>query len=284
MKVEHVEYLMGDGVVLRGEALGPQNGRPVLLLHGGGQTKHAWGAAAKSLAQRGWRAIALDQRGHGESDWAPRGVYKIDDFARDMRAVTASMQQPPAVVGASLGGLASMLGAGEAQRPADVASAVIFVDITPTVERAGVERIISFMQARMHVGFADLDEAADYVASYLPDRPRPKSTAGLEKNLRRRDDGRWYWHWDPGFMTDIDTRMEDRDPTRMREATRRLAMPALLVRGGKSDLVTPETAQEFVDLAPNARFVDVAAAGHMVAGDKNDVFIEAVTAFLDEVS
>jgi pimeloyl-ACP methyl ester carboxylesterase len=284
MKVEHVEYLMGDGVVLRGEALGPQNGRPVLLLHGGGQTKHAWGAAAKSLAQRGWRAIALDQRGHGESDWAPRGVYKIDDFARDMRAVTASMQQPPAVVGASLGGLASMLGAGEAQRPADVASAVIFVDITPTVERTGVERIISFMQARMHVGFADLDEAADYVASYLPDRPRPKSTAGLEKNLRRRDDGRWYWHWDPGFMTDIDTRMEDRDPTRMREATRRLAMPALLVRGGKSDLVTPETAQEFVDLAPNARFVDVAAAGHMVAGDKNDVFIEAVTAFLDEVS
>ena len=275
---------MGDGVVLRGEALGPQNGRPVLLLHGGGQTKHAWGAAARSLAERGWRAIALDQRGHGESDWASSGVYKIDDFARDMRTVAASMQQPPAVVGASLGGLASMLGAGEAQKPADVASAVIFVDITPTVERAGVERIISFMQARMHVGFADLDEAADYVASYLPDRPRPKSTAGLEKNLRRRDDGRWYWHWDPGFMTDIDTRMEDRDPARMKEATRRLAMPALLVRGGKSDLVTPETAQEFVDLAPNARFVDVAAAGHMVAGDKNDVFIEAVTAFLDEVS
>ena len=275
---------MGDGVVLRGEALGPQNGRPVLLLHGGGQTKHAWGAAARSLAERGWRAIALDQRGHGESDWAPSGIYKIDDFARDMRTVTASMQQPPAVVGASLGGLASMLGAGEAQEPADVASAVIFVDITPTIERAGVERIIGFMQARMHVGFADLDEAADYVASYLPDRPRPKSTAGLEKNLRRRDDGRWYWHWDPGFMTDIDTRMEDRDPARMREATRRLAMPALLVRGGKSDLVTPETAQEFVDLAPNARFVDVAAAGHMVAGDKNDVFIEAVTAFLDEVS
>ena len=284
MKAEHIEYLMGDGVVLRGEALGPQNGRPVLLLHGGGQTKHAWGAAARSLAERGWRAIALDQRGHGESDWAPSGVYKIDDFARDMRTVTASMQQPPAVVGASLGGLASMLGAGEAQEPADVASAVIFVDITPTVERAGVERIISFMQAQMHVGFADLDEAADYVASYLPDRPRPKSTAGLEKNLRRRDDGRWYWHWDPGFMTDIDTRMEDRDPARMREATRRLAMPALLVRGGKSDLVTPETAQEFVDLAPNARFVDVAAAGLMVAGDKNDVFIEAVTAFLDEVS
>lgn len=84
-------------------------------------------------------------------------------------------------------------------------------------------------------------------------------------------------------MTDIDTRMEDRDPARMRAATKRLSMPALLVRGGKSDLVTPQTAQEFVELAPNARFVDVASAGHMVAGDKNDVFIEAVTTFLNEV-
>jgi pimeloyl-ACP methyl ester carboxylesterase len=172
------------------------------------------------------------------------------------------------------------LGAGEAPEPSKVASAVVLVDITPTVERAGVERIVNFMRARMDEGFATLDDAADYVASYLPDRPRPKSTAGLEKNLRRRDDGRWYWHWDPGFMTDVDVRMEDRDPNRMRAATRRLDMPALLVRGGKSDLVTPETAAEFVSLAQNARFVDVAAAGHMVAGDRNDVFIDAVTGFL----
>jgi pimeloyl-ACP methyl ester carboxylesterase len=283
MNSKPVEYRMSDGIVLRGDALGPENGRPVLLLHGGGQTRHAWGAAANALAERGWRAVAIDQRGHGDSDWASNNFYRIDNFASDMRSIATSMRQPPAVVGASLGGLASMLGAGEAENPSAVASAIIFVDITPTVERAGVERIVSFMQARMMDGFADLDEAADYVASYLPDRPRPKSNAGLEKNLRRRDDGRWYWHWDPGFMTDIDTRMEDRDPARMRAATKRLSMPALLVRGGKSDLVTPQTAQEFVELAPNARFVDVASAGHMVAGDKNDVFIEAVTTFLNEV-
>lgn len=281
MTPEPFQQTMADGVVLRGDAYGPAAGRPVLLLHGGGQTRHAWGGAARALAEHGWRAIAVDQRGHGDSDWASDHFYRIDHFATDMRALATAMPSPPAVVGASLGGLATLLGAGEAAEPAKVASAVVLVDITPTVERAGVERIVNFMQKRMHDGFTSLDDAADYVASYLPDRPRPKSTAGLEKNLRRREDGRWYWHWDPGFMTDIDTRMEDRDPARMKAATRRLAMPALLVRGGKSDLVTPETAREFVDLAPDARFVDVAAAGHMVAGDQNDVFIQAVMSFLD---
>lgn len=275
------EFEMSDGVVLRGDAYGPSDGRTVLLLHGAGQTRHAWGAAAASLAARGWRAVALDQRGHGDSDWAKDRFYRIDHFAADLRAVSQALGGPPSVVGASLGGLAAMLGAGEAEDPLAVAAAVVLVDITPTVERAGVERIVNFMQKRMHDGFADLEDAADYVASYLPDRPRPKSTAGLEKNLRLGEDGRWRWHWDPGFMTDLDTRMEDRDPARMGAAAKRLFMPALLVRGGKSDLVTPETAREFVELAPNARFVDVAAAGHMVAGDKNDVFIDAVTGFLE---
>lgn len=283
MSGEPVEFPMADGVVLRGDAYGPADGKAVVLLHGGGQTRHAWGGAAMALAARGWRAVAIDQRGHGGSDWADDHFYRIDHFARDMRAVATSFDAPPAVVGASLGGLASLLGCGEAEDPAAIASAVILVDITPTVERAGVERIVNFMMKRALDGFADLDEVADYVASYLPDRPRPKTTAGLEKNLRRGEDGRWYWHWDPGFITDIETRMEDRDPERMKAAAARLFMPALLVRGGKSDLVTPETAQEFVDIAPNARFVDVVAAGHMVAGDQNDVFIEAVTGFLDAV-
>ncbi len=274
-----IEYKMADGVVLRGDTYGDAANPPVLLLHGGGQTRHAWGGAAVALAKAGFYAVALDQRGHGDSDWAPGGLYRIGDFAADMRTVAQTFGTLPASVGASLGGLATMLGCGEADDSSAIARAIVLVDITPTVERAGVERIVNFMQEKMHEGFATLDDVADYVAAYLPDRPRPKSTAGLEKNLRQRD-GRWYWHWDPGFMTDLDARMEDRDPERMKAATRRLSMPALLVRGAKSDLVTPETAKEFVDLAPKGQFVDVGGAGHMVAGDKNDVFIDAVMGFL----
>ena len=276
-----VQYQMADGVILRGDAYGSTDGPPVLLLHGGGQTRHAWGGAATALAGADFYAVAIDQRGHGDSDWAPGNDYTITNFATDMRTVAETFATPPASVGASLGGLATLLGCGEADDPAAIARAVVLVDITPTVERAGVERIVNFMQERMIEGFANLDEVADYVAAYLPDRPRPKSTAGLEKNLRQRD-GRWYWHWDPGFMTDIDARMDDRDPERLKAATRRLSMPALLVRGGKSDLVTPQTAREFVDLAPRGQFVDVGGAGHMVAGDKNDVFIDAMMGFLDD--
>ena len=280
MMPKMIEYRMADGIILRGDAYGPEDGNVVLLLHGGGQTRHAWGSAAKALAARGWRAVALDQRGHGESDWAHDNFYAIDHFAADMRLVAQTFSSPPAVVGASLGGLASMLGCGEVDDPETIASAIVLVDITPTVKRAGVDRILNFMRARMCDGFADLNEVADYVASYLPDRPRPKSTAGLAKNLRLRENGRWYWHWDPGFITDTDVRMDDRDPERAKAATRRLTMPSLLVRGANSDLVTPETAQEFVELAPKGQFVDVATAGHMVAGDQNDVFVAAITGFL----
>ena len=98
---------MADGVVLRGDAYGASDRPPVLLLHGGGQTRHAWGGAATALANAGFYAVAIDQRGHGDSDWAPGNDYAITDFATDMRMVAESFATPPASVGASLGGLAT---------------------------------------------------------------------------------------------------------------------------------------------------------------------------------
>ena len=234
--------------------------------------------SAERLAAAGWTAYTIDQRGHGESDWHPGGAYEIDRFAEDVRDICQSFPKPPAVVGASLGGISSLLAQGESD--ADILSALVLVDITPRVEKAGVERIINFMAEKAETGFATLEECADYVASYLPHRKRPKDLSGLMKNLRLRDDGRYYWHWDPRFVTDTDRRMEDRDPERMIAAARQLRCPALLVRGGSSDLVSEEVAREFLDLVPQAEFADVAGAGHMVAGDKNDAFTDAVLPFL----
>jgi pimeloyl-ACP methyl ester carboxylesterase len=269
------------GLRLRAEAFGGEAGPPVLLLHGGGQTRHAWGGTARALAEDGWSAVAVDLRGHGESDWAPDGDYAFERFAADVVAMARGFAAPPVLVGASLGGIASLLAVGLEGAPA---RALVLVDIAPRFELAGAARIIAFMTARPE-GFASLEEAADAVASYLPHRERPRELGGLAKNLRRGADGRLRWHWDPRFVAPDRPRHSVEDlPARLDEAARALRLPTLLVRGQLSDLLSEEGARHFLELAPHARYADVSGAGHMVAGDRNDRFTRAVRDFLrDEV-
>src|SRR5699024_31719 len=126
---------------------------------------------------------------------------------------------------------------GESGDGEDLASALVLVDVVPRVEREGTDRISRFMTGNPD-GFANFEEAADAVAAYLPHRPRPKSTGGLRKNLRQRDDGRWYWHWDPEFVTGELRPETHRLVERMCDAARRVRVPALLVRGTLSDVVS----------------------------------------------
>ena len=256
--------------------------RTVLLLHGGGQTRHAWGRTARRLAGAGWRAVALDQRGHGDSAWIESGAYGFSDFARDVEAVArrlaANHGPKPVAIGASLGGMAALL----AQGAAPVLDGLVLVDIVPRMDPRGVAHIQGFMRARADEGFGSIEEAAAAVSAYLPHRPRPASLDGLRKNLRLRADGRWRWHWDPRFLDGPNAVGADRDEVEARavQAARSLAIPTLLVRGGSSELVTPEAVEEFQALAPHAEYADVAEARHMVAGDRNDVFGDAVLRFL----
>lgn len=288
------ERLVGAGLELVADVTGPVEGAPVLLFHGGGQTRHSWHHTALVLARRGRRTYNVDLRGHGESDWAPDADYFIEAFAADVVALarTATARDThgrrPALVGASLGGISSLVAIGDAPEP--IASALVLVDVAPHIERSGADRIGSFMMEHMESGFASLDEVADAIAAYNPHRPRPTNLDGLRKNLRERD-GRWYWHWDPAFITgrrgsDDETRSLT-DPDRMDAAAERLVttqLPTLLVRGRQSDLLSEQGAQEFLTAVPHARFVDVAGAGHMVAGDRNDLFNDAVVDFLDDVA
>lgn len=274
-----VSFAGQGGVTVRGDAWGDPGARPVLLLHGGGQTRHSWSSCGAALASEGWHAIALDLRGHGDSDWAPDGDYSFDAFVADLREILGELDRRPVLVGASLGGITSLLAEGESAEP--VASALVLVDIVPSLHREGVERILAFMSGSPD-GFANLEEAADSIAEHLPHRPRPKDLTGLRKNLRLHEDGRYRWHWDPQFLTGDRRPAATRNPDRLRAAARAVRAPTLLVRGRKSELVTAEGVKEFLALVPHARFVDVAEAGHMVAGDQNDAFTEAVRDFLSE--
>jgi pimeloyl-ACP methyl ester carboxylesterase len=269
-----------DGIRLAGDAYGDPASPPVVLLHGGGQTRHAWGGTAAALARAGWHALALDLRGHGDSDWDKNGDYSVDALAADLRCVVAALGTPPAVVGASLGGITALLAEGESPEP--LSRAIVLVDVAPRVEPLGVHRIISFMTGKPE-GFATLEEAADAVAAYNPHRPRPKDVSGLQKNLRRGADGRYRWHWDPAVIGGSRRPNATQNPERQENAARRLRVPTLLVRGRVSDLLSERGAQAFLALVPHARYADVSGAGHMVAGDRNDAFTRAVVDFLAEL-
>jgi pimeloyl-ACP methyl ester carboxylesterase len=268
------------------------SGSPVLLLPGGGQTRHAWYKTAEQIARKGHTAFALDQRGHGDSEWIANGAYEISDYAADARVVAAELTRrsgtKPIVIGASLGGTASLLAEGQSERDkgGNVFSALVLVDITPRVDQAGVAKIHSFMRANARDGFASIAHAAQAVADYLPQRPRPKSNEGLKKNLRLSPDGRWRWHWDPRFLDGPRAIETDRQglEAALIEAARRIQIPALLVRGGSSELVKEAHVKEFLQLVPHAEFVDVSDARHMVAGDRNDHFATAVLSFIGRLS
>jgi pimeloyl-ACP methyl ester carboxylesterase len=274
----------GAGVRLAGDARGEEGAPIVILLHGGGQTRHSWHGTADRLAEAGWRALTIDLRGHGDSEWSPDGTYSGQRFGDDVSALVAQQPSRPALVGASLGGISSLIAAGA--HPDSVAGLVV-VDVAIRIEQEGAMKIGNFMRSGMD-GFASLDEAAEAIAAYNPNRPRPQSLEGLKKNLRLRD-GRWHWHWDPQFITPMNDqpavdglrRSRLTSEAQLSDAARRVTCPTLLVRGRSSDILSVEGAEHFLSLVPHAEFVDVEGAGHMVAGDRNDTFSDAVIEFLD---
>nr|WP_246372347.1 alpha/beta hydrolase [Gordonia humi] len=253
------------------------SGAPIVLLHGGGQTRHSWDRSARALAARGREVYTIDLRGHGDSSWAPDADYSIDAFVADLLVVLGTLDAAPILVGASLGGITSLCATGE--HPGS-AAALVMVDVVVDVEPEGIGRIQDFMTGHMD-GFASLDEVADAVAAYNPERRRPRNLDGLKKNVRLHDDGRWYWHWDPAFI--ISSGNEPRrhtDPARLGAAAREVTVPTLIVRGGKSDVVSEAGVASMLELVPHADVADVSAAGHMVAGDDNQVFAAAIDEFL----
>lgn len=250
-------------------------GPTVLMLHGGGQNRFSWKNTGQILADEGFHVVALDSRGHGDSDRSPDANYTVDALCADTLTVLEQIGRPVILIGASMGGMTGILAA-DAAGPEKVTKLVL-VDVVPRYEKDGSARIRDFMFSHVH-GFETLDEAADAVAEYLPHRTKPRSPEGLKKNLRRRD-GRWYWHWDPKFLTapsdDAFVREE-----KLEQAAIGLRIPILLIRGKLSDVVSPQGVKDFLTKVPHAEFVELSDAGHTAAGDDNDAFSEAVVQFV----
>ncbi len=180
-----VVFDVAPGIRLAADTFGDPDAPTVLMLPGGGQTRHAWHATAMNLADAGWRAVTVDLRGHGESTHPHPPAYALEDFAADVRALIASIAGDTVVIGASLGGIAGLLAITE--QPQAPAAGLILVDVAHRFQPRGGGRIVSFMEEHPD-GFASLADAADAVAAYLPNRTRSRDTTGLRHNLRRNVD------------------------------------------------------------------------------------------------
>lgn len=251
----------------------------VVLMHGGGQTRHSWNRTGERLVRQGFRALSVDARGHGESEWASDGDYSTDAMVADLLAVVGGEPQRPVLVGASMGGVTSLVALGER---GPFARGLVLVDVVPNMRPEGVQRVRDFMFGAPD-GFSSLEEVAAAVRSYTPQRSREVDLDGLRKNVRRRQNGRWYWHWDPVWgspsgMPDLDVLSR-----RMQAAALLVQVPTLVVQGSRSDVVDDAGVRQLVDTIPNAQVVGVANAGHMVAGDDNDQFTATLQDFLESL-
>lgn len=260
---------------------GPVTGRPVLCLHGGGQTAYMYEelGAAMAAVPPGRYVLAPDLPGHGDSDPLPE--FGRRPFAAHVHEVAAAFGLRRFVlVGASLGGMTSISLA--ADHP-ELVEAVVLIDVGHRLEEEGVHRIIEFMRA--HESFPSLEEAAREISAYLPHRKevRPES---LSRNLRQRADGQWEWkhslgrrlRQEQGVLGDWRVILEG-----LEDEARGLRCPVLVLRGAFSDVLSGEGAEEVAALIPDARLATVHNAGHLAAGDNPESTVSLVTAFLAEV-
>jgi pimeloyl-ACP methyl ester carboxylesterase len=275
MTAQPIRATNAEGMAIVGDLRGDGGAPLVLLLHGGGQTRHAWNGTANHLLGDGFAVGSYDARGHGDSDWAADKDYSLPAHGRDLVAVLRAIGRPAALVGASMGGIGALFAAAEAP---EMVRALVLVDIVPRFAPEGVARVRAFMQAHPD-GFATVEDAAAAVHAYNPNRAPSKNPSGLMRSLREGDDGRLRWHWDPAVVGDAPTHALT-DMLSERLAALPASLPLMLISGAQSDVVDPQAVDEFRRQAPHAEVFAVDRAGHMVAGDRNDAFSVAIGAFL----
>lgn len=279
-----LKFQTTEDITIVADAYGDPTNDPILLLHGGGQTRNSWKKTGEILAEKGWYVIATDARGHGDSSWSKNAEYSFEFLRQDLVYIAKTLEKAPILIGASMGGICSLAAL---HYHADLAKGLILVDVSPRIEKKGTDRIFTFMNAKPE-GYSSLEEVSAAVQAYMPHRKNIGSLNGLKKNLRKLPNGNYGWHWDPKMLkvwmntSSEESRKETEDF--LTNALVNLKVPVMLVRGGISDVVSKEIVEELKVIAPKMEFVDVKEAGHMVAGDSNHVFTNALIHFLEKIS
>ena len=249
---------------------------PMLLLHGFAQTCHSWDFVALGFSDN-YRVIVLDQRGHGDSDWAPDGDYSPETQQKDISGVVNELGLDNFVLmGLSMGGRNSFT---YAANNAGKVKALVVVDAAPQNMRQGTQNIRNFVQQDDELD--SVDAFVERVLQYNPRRDPQQVRGSILHNLKELPSGKWTWKYDralrsPGRRMGSDAETEKR----LWGYIESLQCPTLLVRGGASDIVAMDTADRMHRAIPNSRIATIEGAGHLVMGDSPSGFQAAVTDFL----
>jgi pimeloyl-ACP methyl ester carboxylesterase len=263
-----------DGLRIAADIAGPPDGPLVVFMHGGGQSRSAWAVAARSAAEAGYRAVSIDLRGHGHSDWSAEGDYHFSSYARDVAAIIAAAGGRAALVGASLGGRIAMLAAA---RYPEMIGAVALADVAPRINEVARTEMKTFFDETKD-GFATVDEAAAVLVS-LSGVGEPPPPERLRRHLNEKD-GRLYWRWDPRFA---DERFiaDPGETALLEESARSITAPLAIIRAEHSHVIGRDHLELFLALVPDAEAHEARGIGHMLTGDANDVYWPIVLDFLE---
>jgi pimeloyl-ACP methyl ester carboxylesterase len=253
---------------------GPADAPAVVLLHGGHQSAHSWDLVSLSLA-RTYRVLALDQRGHGDSEWSRDVSYTNHEMSLDAEAFVQAMNVRPVLVGHSMGGRNAMLLTRRAQ---DLLGALVIVDVGPELSEKGRAAIAGFVQAAQE--FDDLEHFVRKVREYDPYRPREHIERTVKYNMLQRADGKFVSKCDsnPRRLA-IPRGVGPLENITLEEAGR-FDLPVMLVRGAESNILEADAAERFAAAMPRGRLVTVPRAGHNVHGANTPAFLDALNGFL----
>jgi esterase len=252
---------------------------PVLFLHGGGLNAHTWDLVCASLKPER-HCVALDQRGHGESEWSPQMDYTTESQVGDLEAFVDTLGLERFVlVGMSLGGVNAMAWAGRHSRRL---AGLVVVDVGPEVRTAGVRKIAAFTSEATPL--ASVEEFVERALAFNPRRDRELLRRSLLHNLRRMPDGKWMWKYDQRHRGKADPGAQERRRDLLWSAVDAIECPTLVVRGAESDVFHDEDAEQLAGRLRRGRWGWVAGAGHTVQGDNPAGLLVSLRAFLDEVA
>ncbi len=248
----------------------------IVFLHGGGQSRYSWRRAAQALQSHGFSCLTFDMRGHGDSDWISAGDYRIDSFAADLERVLQQWARPVILIGASLGGLASLVVAGQGH---SLVRAVVLVDTVPLVNEALVNHYLDWLSHAADAGFESPQVAFEHIRAQFPESA--PTLASIERNLRRTPEGRWRWHWDHRIVVGPTSSSALGHEEYLERCAQGVQLPLLLVIAGASDFVTPKALEHLRRCAPQLETAVLPGARHMIVGDDNLPFVELALPFLE---